>query len=349
MASGELPPSILHTIISEVGNTQTSRYNEIAVVALYVYDLVTTLDKEIELIWLKPMSLLKALFLINRYLAVFTSIFNASVFVSQDPNLSTSLCTNWFKYQAWEAIVSLIVIQMILLIRLWAMYNRNNILLGSMVAFGTLQVAASSAIMGLSLSHALVSSQPAPGFIVCSTVMPSYFAAYWIPILAFETTLFILTLLKGWQNFRKERISTRSGMSGRSLINLLVRDSIIYFFIIDVVYLANAVIWYWAPPTLIEASSCFGIVLPSMMASKLLLNLRDVYYNSKQTSYLQSSVLFSSGNGIEMSRIKESKATGGPSSAFTSSSGADSDRVQDRWEEWGKDEHLEQNGSSAVS
>jgi len=86
-----------------------------------------------------------------------------------------------------------------------------------------------------------------------------------------------------------------------------------------------------------------------MMASKLLLNLRDVYYNSKQTSYLQSSVLFSSGNGIEMSRIKESKATGGPSSAFTSSSGADSDRVQDRWEEWGKDEHLEQNGSSAVS
>ncbi|KAH7925396.1 hypothetical protein BV22DRAFT_1034073 [Leucogyrophana mollusca] len=47
MAAPALPPAVLNEIISEVRNTAMSRYNMLAMTVLYVYDLVTTLDKEV--------------------------------------------------------------------------------------------------------------------------------------------------------------------------------------------------------------------------------------------------------------------------------------------------------------
>ncbi|KAH7920861.1 hypothetical protein BV22DRAFT_770594 [Leucogyrophana mollusca] len=244
MAAPALPPAVLNELISEARNTAMSRYNTLAMTVLYVYDLVTTLDKEVDLVWNRPWSFLKVLYIINRCLALLEGLFNSSVFLYQGTNLSNSVSGNWFKFQSGTALVLLVVVQTILVTRLWAMYEHNRPILISMSVFGTLQIIASATIMFKSLRYSPALAQPAPGFVVCSMILPPYFAAYWLPILAFETTLLVLMLIKGWHNFRQQNVTGVSGMTGQRLGNLLVRDSIIYFVVINAVYLANAVVWY---------------------------------------------------------------------------------------------------------
>ncbi|KAH7914575.1 hypothetical protein BJ138DRAFT_1143751 [Hygrophoropsis aurantiaca] len=263
---------------------------------------------------------------ILRCSSVYASRFNSSVFLYQGTNLSNSVSANWLKFQSASTIVILIVVQTILVIRLWAMYGRSRWILVSMTTFGTLQFIASAIIMGKSLNYAPVTTQPVPGFVVCSTTLPSYFAAYWIPILAFESTLLILMLVKGWQNFRQQNVTVMSGMTVESLGNLLVRDSIINFIVINATYLTNAVVWYWGPElsTLIEAAAPWGVVLPPLMASKLLLNLRDAFYRSsrpRENRSMELSTFHASAHQPEASY-----SSSGPRTAAA--------RSQSQWAEW---------------
>ncbi|KAH7925395.1 hypothetical protein BV22DRAFT_1034071 [Leucogyrophana mollusca] len=190
-----------------------------------------------------------------------------------------------------------------------------------MSVFGTLQIIASAIIMGKSLNYSPALAQPAPGFVVCSMTLPPYFAAYWLPILAFEITLLALMLIKGWHNFRQQNVTVVSGMTGQRLGNLLVRDSIIYFVVINAAYIANAVVWYWEPSTLVEAASAYGVLLPPLMASKLLLNLRDAFYRGSGRDE----------RSMELTAFHASAPRFEPS--YTTSRTAVS-RSQSQWEEW---------------
>ncbi|KAH7908662.1 hypothetical protein BJ138DRAFT_1115649 [Hygrophoropsis aurantiaca] len=193
-----------------------------------------------------------------------------------------------------------------------------------MTTFGALQLIASAIVMGKGLNYAPAIAQPAPGFVVCSTTLPPYFAAYWIPILAFEITLLALMLAKGWQNFRQQNVTAVSGMTGKSLGNLLVRDSIIYFVVINAAYLANAAVWYWEPSTLVEAASPWGVLLPPLMASKLLLNLRDAFYRGSRPHEDRS---------MELTAFHASGHR--PAASYSSSlSRTAVSRSQSHWDEW---------------
>ncbi|KAH7906226.1 hypothetical protein BJ138DRAFT_1163124 [Hygrophoropsis aurantiaca] len=207
------------------------------------------------------------------------------------------------------------------------MYGRNRWVLISMTTFGALQLVASAIIMGKSISYApAISLQPAPDSVVCSATLslPPYLTAYWIPILAFEITLLTLMLVKGRQNFRRQNVTAVSGMTGKSLANLIVWDSIMYFVVITAAYMANAAVWYWKPATLVEAATPWGIILPPLMASKLLLNLRDAFYRGGRPHEDRS---------MELStfRALERRPEASYSSAWARTTAPHS---QSQWDEW---------------
>ncbi|KAK7062194.1 hypothetical protein R3P38DRAFT_2833970 [Favolaschia claudopus] len=303
-----LPPGVLQQIITQVTNTRTSRTCEC--------ELTFSSLLNFELMWFKPMSFMKVLFFLNRYLPLV-------VFLNQSPStLTAPVRGHWFKWQIGTALVSLGIIQMILVIRIWAIYNRSKLLLVILGVFGCLQLAASSTIMGISITQGVPSSEPGPGFFVCTITTPPYFAAYWIPILTFEFTLFVLTLIKGVQNFRLAKISPLSGKSGQALLNILVRDSVIYFFIISAVYTANASVWYWADPSLYQSSSVFGINVPPMVTCKLLFSLR--YTAQKETT------LGSAEHELTVFRARVPTLSSGLQTHNTSV------EDQGQWGEWGR-------------
>lgn len=58
--------------------------------------------------------------------------------------------------------------------------------------------------------------------------LPSYYAMFWIPLLAFEILLLVLALYKGYECSKTYKLDVLDRGSGR-LAMLLVRDSILYF------------------------------------------------------------------------------------------------------------------------
>ncbi|KAJ7803759.1 hypothetical protein B0H14DRAFT_1632801 [Mycena olivaceomarginata] len=175
--------------------------------------------------------------------------------------------------------------------------------------------------MGISVTRGVPFSEPEPGLFVCTRTTPPYFAAYWIPILIFEFTLFALTLIKGVQNFRQTNVSVLSGQSGQALLNILVRDSVIYFFIIAAVYTGNAAVWLWADAMLYEASTVFGVILPPMVASKLIFSLQQTFHEKLvSTSDNHESIVFRAGTFSSGEQTHSAQGVG-----------AD----QGQWGEWG--------------
>ncbi|TFK39326.1 hypothetical protein BDQ12DRAFT_665639 [Crucibulum laeve] len=283
-----IPPEILKWAITQVTNTQTSRYNELAIDVLYLYDYVTTLDQEFQ-----PMSFMKILFFLIKRLGFP---------IPRPKSNRLSKCGHWLKFQSGEAIVVLAVIQTILSLRIWAIYGRSNTLLSILGGFGLLQFTASSAVMGISLVQGTPSSQPGPGFFVCSnsTPFPRFIASYWIPILVFELTLFTLTVIKGWKNLRSTIPSVISGTSGSALLKILVRDSVLYFFLISAVYISNAAVWYWA-------------------------DLRNKYHGNNITG---------ANSELELTTFDAAQ------SHVTTSPGTNTVRSRSQWDEWGNDDSL---------
>lgn len=51
---------------------------------------------------------------------------------------------------------------------------------------------------------------------------------YWIPFLSFETFLFTLALVKGYQSYFNHELSFKGSMAVKAL-EVLIRDSILYF------------------------------------------------------------------------------------------------------------------------
>ncbi|KAH7905037.1 hypothetical protein BJ138DRAFT_1106310, partial [Hygrophoropsis aurantiaca] len=189
MGDTPIPSAVVDEMISFIRDTATARYCMLAATVLYVYDLVTTLDKEVDLVW-------------NRYVALFDCLFNSSgksnlltmssqrrlnclisipVPGHQSNEFAMSECSllinysylqvsgftgeNWLKFQSGAAIVIVTVVQScvfdvgnilsaILVIRLWAMYGRNRWILISITTFGTLQLIANAIIMGKSINYA---------------------------------------------------------------------------------------------------------------------------------------------------------------------------------------------------
>lgn len=68
-----------------------------------------------------------------------------------------------------------------------------------------------------------------PGGMFCiPNNVSTHFFAFWIPMLAFETLLCGLALIRGFQTYRSNGTLFQSG---RQLVAILIRDSIFYFLV----------------------------------------------------------------------------------------------------------------------
>ncbi|KAJ6521040.1 hypothetical protein B0H19DRAFT_1204302 [Mycena capillaripes] len=166
------------------------RYTNIAFLAWMVFDHAITFEAEVARIWTStPVATPKVLFLINRYVVppmlMFPVIFD----------LPESLCTFIAKWTAWPTILSLATVEIILMLRVFAICE--------MIAWVTV----SSIIM-----H---ETTGVPG--------GSLFPGCLIPPVVFESTIVIITLyyLTAYEWSRKINVTLR----------VLARDSMIYFLI----------------------------------------------------------------------------------------------------------------------
>ncbi|KAF9542668.1 hypothetical protein CPC08DRAFT_716913 [Agrocybe pediades] len=222
---------------------QASRYAHLSAGVIILYDHVITLDQEVSLVWQEPLSLGKILFLSNRYCAFFTTMY---VFYSvmSPPNLK-SFCTQVYRWQGWTSIVITILAQAILQLRIYALYSKNKRILIAMSILFIVSVSASALITSEILSRLTGVLYPIPPlgqFCLQNRVKLRIYYTFWIPAMAFDVFLSVLTISKSFK-LRKSLATSVFCQTGEKLVDVFFRDSAIYFVVITATYITCMLVW----------------------------------------------------------------------------------------------------------
>ncbi|KAH6873714.1 hypothetical protein BKA70DRAFT_1129856, partial [Coprinopsis sp. MPI-PUGE-AT-0042] len=185
----------------------------------------------VEKVWKRPLSLGNILFFINRY--------------------GTPL-----QYAA--------IINVIMIIRVYALYHKSKYVLGVLLSLWTIQLVLSA--IGLSTGHPI--SLP-PGLVGCiHTGTHKLFPSLWVTPLVTDSVVFFLTMWRGREYLFK--------FHGSPMNHVFVRDGAVYFLIIFLSNLANTLIFFVTTRAdLKPIAASFNQLLTSTIISRLYLNLRS--------------------------------------------------------------------------
>ncbi|KII95593.1 hypothetical protein PLICRDRAFT_222027 [Plicaturopsis crispa FD-325 SS-3] len=219
-----------------------TRICQLAPASVALYDHAITIDQEVELIWSKKWSISK-------------------LFIST---------------------VLIFIMQIIMQLRVYAMYRQSRRIALLLCTNFFAEIAAATVLLVLTEldTDDSISQRPIPGGGLCTVVgVPRYLGPLWFPIMAFESMLVSLALWVGIRHVWKMPNWT----PGR-ILRVLLRDSIFYYVIIISAYAVNAYIWL-SLSTLgaiwLEIPPGFSIAATVIMGSRLILNLRRVYWSQQ--------------------------------------------------------------------
>ncbi|KAH8986466.1 hypothetical protein EDB92DRAFT_1949136 [Lactarius akahatsu] len=194
----------------------------IAALAFLVWDILITLDQEVEAVWTKPNKFYtKWLFFFVRYFAVAMQV--ALLFVGTRIAFSLhytySDCVKWYVFQEVGTQALIAAVEFILIVRVHALYDRSRIVTSILV----LLFIAENIVMIVTLVRVV----PEIGFDRICTVVhsPPRLLLFAVAFVSFETVLFILTLFKFI-------VALRNGWGRTPVLYLLVRDGTWAFILI---------------------------------------------------------------------------------------------------------------------
>ncbi|KAI0341030.1 hypothetical protein BDW22DRAFT_317372 [Trametopsis cervina] len=235
------------------------------------YEYFLQLENEYELFWKKRWTLGKCLFLWNRYYSLVFNIYNAYAFLNGRPSFHVS--TSYLLWQDIGSVIQAVTTHIILELRIYAMYGNTRVMFHVCVCLALLEAIVCGILLALQYPHLIGTNNPAPGVFICADADPPnhYWGAYYyISMLTLESILLGLAVYKGFRNYR-------SCLKG-GLMSVLLRGSIIYFIIIFCVYTVNMIISFVNILTLDELATSFAFTIPSVLASRLLITVREKYY-----------------------------------------------------------------------
>lgn len=264
---------VLDLLVQAVSISHSTRYSELASSTIIVLDHLLTIDQEIELIWNAHWSIGKVLFIMNRYYSLCSVVFNNySLFTT---TLTDSFCLQWFQWQGWTGLVACMIGQVILQVRLYALYYLNKKILALMVIWFIAATVSSAVVMGTTLAVLGARSHIIPGIPFCIPInVPHHLYAFWIPIIAFESLLCGMALYRGLQGITGDGSLFRSG---RRLVNILVRDSVLFFLVVFAAYVTNFMVLVFGNDNLIEIPLGWSIAMSCVMGNRLILNVRHLH------------------------------------------------------------------------
>ncbi|KAF7332720.1 hypothetical protein MKEN_00155400 [Mycena kentingensis (nom. inval.)] len=278
----------LNTVITGLRDIETTRFAQLASSTIIVFDHLITLDEEINFIWGSSWSIGKTLFIINRYYTLASVALNTYGFFS--PNLTNSVRLLFFHWQGWTGLVSCSIAQIILQMRIYAMYFLNKRILAVMVALFVCALTTASVIMGRVLQgiHAIAHPLPGTSFTFCTPLgIPRYFFVFWVPLICFEVLLCAMALYRGLQTFRIHGPNSTLYQSGRHLVSILVRDSVLYFLVMFATYFTSLLIWLIARPSLLEVPVSFSVAFSCTLCNRIILNVRQVKSGMDEASAVE--------------------------------------------------------------
>lgn len=264
-------------MLQKLGNAyRTSRSFWLAAMVVMIYDYVLSFEEEVEYMWRGRFVWPRLLFWLNRYWPMFNLIYD-NISLSTTYIADVPACTFWWRWFMYATIITRISISAILILRLHVVYNCNRKLSLGLCALFIAELSVECVILAkifynLQVIPVFILSQLSPQAVHSITgcipgfIIP-YAWAYWIPVLFFESILFILSAYKFLQYARED---TKSPY----LMRVLLRDSIMYFGGALSAILINFVVWVLQIETLFVAFIPIVIVANSILGCHMLLHIQ---------------------------------------------------------------------------
>ncbi|GLB36977.1 hypothetical protein LshimejAT787_0400280 [Lyophyllum shimeji] len=262
---------------------------------LITYEYFLQLPAEVEFFWKQRWSLAKCLFLWSRYYSLGYNISNAVIFMQPEPSFKLyvvavalvvimmnspsdltdlTIGNTFFHWQNTGASLQVITTHIILELRLYAMYESSRKILALFICLTFGEALAMGLVFGIPNPKLIGTNEPFPGNFICADADPldgsHWVVYYWAAVLVIEGILLILALYKAWQH--------RALAGGSGLMQQLTKQSVVYFFTIFWIYVANLILWYINRITLDELGTAFAFVLSSIFANRLLISVRENHY-----------------------------------------------------------------------
>ncbi|KAF9035060.1 hypothetical protein BDZ89DRAFT_1130522 [Hymenopellis radicata] len=227
--------SQLLALFEALQHQQLVTYFEISGTALYVFDYLLTLEQEVELIWGSRWTLTKLLYLFTRY----SPFIDVGLFLSHQvtPNMSGKTCLLIFKVNNWMSTAGMVLAEVILTLRTWAVWNRPRFLTVSMLTLFSASVITSFLVMGIFLSS-----------------------------LQF---MLLLMVVKAYQQFRQAR-----EIGSSQVLHVILKDGIMYYIYLSVLNITNVIVISSLAPDLLGLLVLLERVIHAMLACRVVTNIR---------------------------------------------------------------------------
>lgn len=252
-----------------VQHAEATRYMAMAGFTILIWDHICTFDEEVKFMWPAPRSLVKILFLGNRYI---TPIFQVIIVVQISRLVPTSdaFCKVWIVLGGFAEISSLATADLLLLFRIHALWGgRRAVVIGTLalwvlsyLCIGVVGLlAAIEIIPPLRYDHITLQC--------FSEHKPKVLPAQWVVSLILELVVFFMTAIKAVQHRESDQLRT-------PILKALYYDQFMYYVAIVFIRIWNLVIWLVFPPSLFFLGLYFIWAVIIALVSRIMLHLRSV-------------------------------------------------------------------------
>jgi hypothetical protein len=241
---------------------QACNYSAMGALAFTTWDMAITIDNEVGEIWKKPWTRLKSLYLFLRYFSFGSQLLFVVIYMrwSAGLNLSPSGCRKWVLLQSISSQILMIGVQIILILRVRALYNTNKILCRLLPIFFFSEMLTMTVLLSLKADGIRYGPQ-------CVIIhFPPAAVGFFLPPILLDTLLFLLTMAKFYQ-------SLRDGWGQVPVITRFMTDGIWAFALPFLILVVNTFCITLLDGALTSVACSWVIAIPGFAGYRLILNM----------------------------------------------------------------------------
>ncbi|KAH9994532.1 hypothetical protein BJV74DRAFT_830981 [Russula compacta] len=278
MSLSQPSSSSLSSTLQDLKQIQIGKYVFLGAYTMLLYDHIITLPEEVHMVWKKKKTFPLYLFILVRYYTLL--VVSVVAFGYFSTVITRSRCGHWMYFLPLGITIPLTLFPgMLMLIRVYALYNRNRIILYSLSTSLLLQTVA-----GL-WQYTVSGAKPAPvpldnyEYHFCIYLPPKRIGhlttMYVSWELGYDTLVFLLTITRTvYMHWRHQGVTRTTG----GLIGNLMRDGAFYFGCIFSMNLMWVLMILYAPTGLRAIASIPSSCVNTVMVCRITLNLRTTVY-----------------------------------------------------------------------
>jgi len=233
---------------------------------IFIWDYILTFRMEVELVWKSKWTFMKGLYFFQRYLPFIDTVF-LLLYSQTAEGLTKTTCRNLFYLCGTLTMVGLAASEMILTLRTWAVWNRNQHLSITLPILYVLAWGSGFVLIGMFLNSIVFSDAPYPRFQGCFVTYSNNDIIFiWVVIIIWDTLILALMLVPAIRSYR-------SG-GNSALAKSVYCDGINYYLFLFTLSFINILVIKVLPPEYRTVITSLARMVHSMLTSRVILHIR---------------------------------------------------------------------------